>query len=275
MDLSQADRDRLSGTRFSDIRHYAETASTNSDVLELGRAGDPEGIVVVADMQTAGRGRRGRSWQAEPGDALLMSVLLRPPALVAPLVTALFAVAAADACGALGVPEGAVAIKWPNDLVAPGIGGLPDRKLAGILAEAEWPARANVSAGWIEPNPAEKVLVSAGIGLNLVRPHVDVAVDTVGLNDLLEAQVERGAVLVEFLEALEGRYRALLDRGPAAVLDPWRERCATIGRSVRVDLGSDDVEGVVAGIDDDGRLVVDTLEGDRRVLAVGDVVHLR
>src|SRR5690606_32978179 len=106
--------------------------------LELARAGEPEGIVLVADHQTGGRGRRGRTWEAPPGASLLCSVLLRPPAAVAPLVTMAVGLAASDATHELAGLR--PRLKWPNDLVWPGDGSGADRKLAGILAEADWPA---------------------------------------------------------------------------------------------------------------------------------------
>ncbi len=290
MELSPMHVARLAETRFVEVHHVSCTGSTNTDVLALGRAGEPEGLVLVADEQTAGRGRRGRTWDAAPGDALLLTVLLRPYARRAGLVTASLALAAWDACVAVGVPAESVGIKWPNDVVE--VGGArqrsvdqgPDRKLAGILAEAEWPARANVSAGWVEPGPQERALVAAGIGVNLhwppeetdgARSSDELATRAVSLDELAGARVERADALVEFLVALEQHYDGLQRKGPEAVLERWRERCVTLGRRVRVDLGVDDVEGTAAGIDDDGNLLVDTLEGARRSLAVGDVVHLR
>ncbi|MCB0971114.1 MAG: hypothetical protein KDA97_06295, partial [Acidimicrobiales bacterium] len=97
--------------------------STNADVLELGRAGEPEGIVVVADHQSAGRGRRGRRWEAPVGASLLCTVLLRPPARVAAAVTMAVSVAAADAVAEL--TGRSPRLKWPNDLVWPGDGSGP------------------------------------------------------------------------------------------------------------------------------------------------------
>lgn len=299
MELPATATARLARTRFADVRLVARTGSTNVDVLELGRAGEAEGIVVVADAQTAGRGRRGRSWQAAPGDALLVSVLLRPPALVAGLVTAALALAAHEATLNAGVSAEDVGIKWPNDLVA--TGEEPGRKLAGILAEAEWPARSNVSAGWRPPASGERALVAAGIGVNLHWPtasasaldgpardesgesaedatlaaDAELAGRAVSLDALSGRTVAGGEVLVDLLVALEARYADLVTNGPAALLAAWRERCITLGREVRVDLGAEDVAGRAVDITGDGHLVIDTLEGVRRTLAVGDVVHLR
>ena len=118
------------GYKIWDVRRHADLDSTNRQAADLARAGAPEGVVVVADHQTAGRGRLGRVWDAPPGSSLLMTVLLRPALDAARLhlVTMAVALAAADACAEVAgfVPE----LKWPNDLV------VQDRKLAGILAEA-------------------------------------------------------------------------------------------------------------------------------------------
>lgn len=112
-------------TRFSDVRRFAEVDSTNRVAVDLVRAGAPDGVVVVADHQTAGRGRRGRTWESRPGTALLVSAVLRPaPALV----TLAAGVAAAEACEETA--GAGVALKWPNDLLAE-----DGRKLGGILTE--------------------------------------------------------------------------------------------------------------------------------------------
>src|SRR3954452_9704987 len=132
-------RRALAGTRFGDVRWVDETGSTNADALALARQGAPEGIVLVADHQTAGRGRQGRTWEAPAGASLLTTILLRPPAAVAGLVTMAVALAASDAVADVAGFE--PRLKWPNDLVWPGDGSAPARKLAGILAEADWPAR--------------------------------------------------------------------------------------------------------------------------------------
>jgi BirA family biotin operon repressor/biotin-[acetyl-CoA-carboxylase] ligase len=155
----------------------------------------------------------------------------------------------------------------------------PDRKLAGILAEADWPASANASAGWREPAPGDRVVVVAGIGLNVAWPAElppELADIAVALNHLepTVGQSARGALLVELLVALEGRYARLLAGGPGSLLAEWRQACVTLGQSVRIDLGAGDVAGTAVDLDDAGHLVVETVDGSRRVVAVGDVVHV-
>ena len=273
-------RAALSGCRFADVRWLAETGSSNADVMTLARDGAPEGVVVVADHQSAGRGRRTRPWVAPAGGSLLLSVLLRPPAAVAGTVTMATAVALGEAVERVaGVAPG---LKWPNDLVLPGSG---DRKLAGILAEADWPAGSTVSGGWRQPAAHERAVVVVGVGLNVSWPEpsagdagaeelVAVADAAVALN-WVGADVDRVDVLVAFLRRLDERYGELVGSGSAAVIAEGRRRSATLGRRVRVDLGSDDVEGTAIDVTADGHLVVETLGGDRRTIAVGDVVHLR
>jgi BirA family transcriptional regulator, biotin operon repressor / biotin---[acetyl-CoA-carboxylase] ligase len=264
------------GARFADVRWVDETGSTNADAMELARQGEPEGIVLVADHQTAGRGRAGRSWTAPPGAGLLLSVLLRPPAAVMDLCTMAVAVSAAEAVEA--VAGFAPRLKWPNDLVWPGDGSATDRKLAGILAEADWPPGATADSGYRAPDPSQRAVVVVGIGINVAwpddLPH-ELADIAVACNHVTATPVDREDLLVALLEGLGPRYEALVAGERESLLDAWRERSATLGRRVRIDLGTDDVEGTAIDVTDDGHLVVKTLDGDRRTLAVGDVTHLR
>lgn len=244
-----------------DVRRVAETGSTNADLLALARAGAPEGIVLVADHQTAGRGRAGRKWTAPPGSSLLLSVLLRPPQAVAGLTTMALGLAAADAVEAIAgvLPR----LKWPNDLVVPGDGTDVDRKLAGILAEAHWP-----SAG--------AVAVVAGIGLNVNWPDRlpdDLASTGIAVNHIAGHDVDRDALLDMLLDRLEAQYNLLVDDTPS-LLARWRQSSATLGRRVRIDLGERELVGDAVDVTGDGHLVID-VGGTRHVVAVGDVVHLR
>jgi BirA family biotin operon repressor/biotin-[acetyl-CoA-carboxylase] ligase len=273
-------RSALVGSRFADVRWVAETGSTNADALELARQGEAEGVVLVADHQTAGRGRLGRTWQAPAGGSLLCTILLRPPASVGPSTTMAVAVAAADAIADL--TGRAARLKWPNDLVWPGDGSGSDRKLAGILAEVDWPAASQISSGWREPRPDERLVVAVGIGINVAWGD-DVPADLADLAVALDHLTgptpppDRPDLLVTLLRHLDRRYAALLagPDGIAELQQAWRERSATLGRRVRIDLGADDLEGTAVDITAEGHLVVDTVDGERRTIAVGDVVHLR
>lgn len=235
-----------------EVRRVDETGSTNADLLELARAGAPEGIALVADHQTAGRGRLGRAWIAPPGASLLLSLLFRPAGLEPArlhLVTAAVALAASDACAQVaGVrPE----LKWPNDLM---LGG---RKLAGILAESV------VAHGHVDA-------VVVGIGLNVNWPAEvpeEVAGVAVALNHVSGAPVDRDALLDALL-------RALARPDWSAVAARYRASLATVGQLVRVELASGELIGDAVDVTDEGHLVVQA-GGRRHDVTAGDVVHLR
>ncbi len=253
------------------MRRFAEIDSTNRYLLDQARAGAPEGVVVVAGHQTAGRGRLGRSWTAPAGSSLLMSVLLRPtlPPARLHLVTAAMALAASDACEALSRVR--PALKWPNDLIIRDLVGDPavgERKLAGVLAEADLPA------------------VVAGLGLNLTwapsRSQNDTGTMSVWRR---EADVD-GAVSLSDAAGRSVDAEALLDRllvGLGALVVDWdtvswryRRECVTVGQRVRVTQGGggETFTGTAVSIDDDGRLWVETGRGVRAISAA-DVTHLR
>jgi BirA family transcriptional regulator, biotin operon repressor / biotin---[acetyl-CoA-carboxylase] ligase len=233
--------------RFHDVRWVDETDSTNSRLLDEARAGAPEGVVLVADHQTAGRGRLGRRWEAPPGSSLLVSVLLRPDVLLrqAHLVTMAAGLAASDACEAVtGVRPG---LKWPNDLV------VDDAKLAGLLAESV-----------VEGDALRAVVV--GMGLNITAAPAEGAT---ALALHTGDPVERRPLLDAWLARLDARLDDL-----DGVLADYRPRCATLGRDVRVVLPDGELEGRAVDVTDAGHLVLDTATG-RVDVAVGDVVHVR
>ena len=188
-------------TRFVDVRRFESIDSTNRYLLEEARAGAREGVVAVADHQTAGRGRLGRSWEAPAGANLLLSVLLRPTIEAGErhLATAAVALAALDAIGMVD-PNAAteVSIKWPNDLVE-----RSGRKLAGVLAESDL-----VSAGAPDDLPPP-VVVGIGINVNWPATDADLPAELVGLavslRQIVGAPVDREALLRALLTSLESR----------------------------------------------------------------------
>jgi BirA family biotin operon repressor/biotin-[acetyl-CoA-carboxylase] ligase len=231
-------------TRFRDVRLMDVTDSTNRVLSEAAAAGAAAGVVVVADLQTSGRGRLDRTWEAKAGEGLLVSVLFRPgpdlPRTRWHLLTAAVALAARDACDDVASlrPD----IKWPNDLM------VDDRKLAGILAEATGSA------------------VVVGMGLNVKGGPPGAA--------CLEAEsgrtVDRAQLLVAYLRRLD----RLADDW-ARVADQYRSSCVTVGQTVDVVTPSGTHRGVRAeALDDDGRLVISTPSGSL-ALSVGDVTHVR
>jgi len=260
--LDEGARSALATTRFTDVRWFGEIDSTNRYVLDEARRGAPAGLVAVADHQTAGRGRLGRTWVAPPASSLLVSVLLRPdlPPGHLHLVSAAVALSTADACTlrARVEPE----LKWPNDLL---VGG---RKLAGILAETDLGGTDAVSP----------LAVVVGVGINVNWPPElpgELADTAVALNHLTGRPVDRTRLLVAALTALDGRADQLESpAGRLALAAEYRRRCSTIGRQVRVDLLDESFTGQATDLTDEGHLMVDTSVCLREVSA-GDVVHLR
>lgn len=270
--------DSVPGTRFDRVAWVAEIGSTNTELLRRSdRAGRPgparpcgaEGEVLIADVQTAGRGRRGRAWVAPPGTSLMMSVLLRPPpAAIAParasLVTSAWACAAADACADVAGVE--PRLKWPNDLVVSA--GTTDRKVAGILTESV-----------IERGAVAALVV--GMGLNTGWPAVpaELAGTATSLNLECGRPVDRVELARVLLRGFEARYARLCESGDARkLLAEVRRRSATLGRAVRVErdaAAGGTLAGVATDVDDDGALVVTDAAGTAHRVDVGDVVHLR
>lgn len=257
--------------RFTDIRRVTETDSTNTQLVALAKAGAPEGIVLMADHQRAGKGRLGRVWQAQPGASLLVSVLVRPS--VAPerahLVTIAAALAAVDACSEVaGIRP---LLKWPNDLVIETSASGQVRKLAGLLSESV-----------IEDGKLTALII--GMGLNVNWPEVpdELADIAVALNHLSDVNVERVELLGKWLLHFEDQYSALTGGDKSReqeLLDRYRQACFTLGQNVRVELSDGSVEGRAIDIDDGGHLLIKTRSEDGTLdlkqITAGDVIHVR
>ena len=240
------------------VARVAETGSTNADLVAAARTGEPAGAVLVADHQTAGRGRLGRTWQAPARSALLCSILLRPrPGAVVHGAVWSVALAARAACRRLAgvAPD----LKWPNDLLWDG------RKLAGVLAEAVTGA----------DDPARVTAVVVGIGLNVgwQEPPPGVAAGAVTLEELAGHPIDREALLRELLAELAPLV-ALWADAPDRLHEEYRSALATLGHAVRVTMAARELDGVAIDVTADGALVVEA-GGECVVLAAGDVVHLR
>ncbi|HEY4240171.1 MAG TPA: biotin--[acetyl-CoA-carboxylase] ligase [Kofleriaceae bacterium] len=229
-----------------------ECGSTNDEAARLARAGASHGAIVLALAQSAGRGREGRAWQSPPGAGLYLSCVLRPPlALPAvPPLTLALGIAVCDAARAFGAPA---AIKWPNDILVPGKG--PGKKLAGVLVEAQ-------SQG------ARLEAVIAGIGVNLRGP---VALDTaIALDEAADRPAPREAFLVELLARCETWIDRYVAGGIAAIAPAWRERMAR-GIRARATVGGAAVVGELAGLADDGALLLRAADGAVHAVRSGDV----
>jgi BirA family transcriptional regulator, biotin operon repressor / biotin---[acetyl-CoA-carboxylase] ligase len=242
------------GALWRDVTVVPRTGSTNADLLERARAGAAEGLVLVAEEQTAGRGRLGRSWSAPAGAALTFSVLLRPAGVPPtrlgwlPLLTGVAVVTAVR--DQAGVPA---SLKWPNDVL------VGERKLAGILAEAHGGA------------------VVVGVGLNVTLRPADLPVPA-ATSLLIEgaASTGRTSLLAAILAELGHRYQAWrADPDAPDLRQDYLRWSATVGREVRVELpGGAQLSGTAEDVDEVGRLVVRT-PGNLVRVGAGDVVHVR
>ena len=247
-------------TRDSDLWRSLEVVpeigSTNAALAATAAAGEPEGAVLVAEHQVAGRGRLDRVWTSPPRAGLTVSCLLRPdvPAARRGWLPLLTGVALAEAVGEVtGVRA---SLKWPNDLLA-----LDDRKLAGILAESSGNA------------------VVVGVGLNVSTTAAELPDTGTSLSRVTGGTVDRAPVLLAFLRTVERRYRqwtaALGDPVSSGLARDYLAWSSTVGTEVVVGLpDGSTLEGTAQAVDWDGRLVVATPEGLVE-LASGDVRHLR
>jgi BirA family transcriptional regulator, biotin operon repressor / biotin---[acetyl-CoA-carboxylase] ligase len=283
------------GGLWRSVEVTAVTGSTNADLLARAAAGEAEGVVLAAEQQSAGRGRLGRAWVSPPRAALTFSVLLRPAAVPRARLgwlPLLAGVAVAEAVRDVAAVD--VQLKWPNDVlvgpagvptggsgpaaaggqVSPAAAGgqvstvVPPRKLAGILAEAT----------------GEAVVV--GIGVNVSTEPAELPPPGPGAlaatSLLIEgaASLDRERLLAGILAGLERRYRAWCqvfgDAERSGLRASYTGLCATIGRRVRVELpGGRLLDGLAAGLDADGRLLVSVPPDSDLPVAAGDIVHLR
>ena len=245
------------GGLWQAITVVAETGSTHGDLVAAAGRGASEGTVLVAEAQSAGRGRRGRSWISPPRAALTFSVLLRPatvPVARRGWVPLLTGVAIASAIrDAAGVEAW---LKWPNDVL------VRDAKLAGILAEQS----------------GDAIVVGAGINVSTARPELPA---TGATSLVLEGGplTDRGQLLATVLAQLEHQYLTwVLARGDAdacGLRERYQRLCGTLGRTVRVSLpGGTAITGTAREVDATGRLVIESATGGISVSA-GDVVHVR
>jgi BirA family biotin operon repressor/biotin-[acetyl-CoA-carboxylase] ligase len=232
------------------LHHYKTLGSTNDEAKALARAGAPEGTLVWADEQTAGRGRRGRVWVSPPGN-LYLSLVLRPdgsPSRAAQL-SFVAALGLGDALAALGGPALMLRYKWPNDLLA------NDRKLAGILLESE-----NASSDRVD-------FVVVGLGVNIVFAPDGVEFPATSLAAEGIAGVSAPEVLGAFARHFAIWARRWRREGFAPVRAAWLARASGLGERVRVRLERATLCGRFLDLDEDGALLLEDAQGRRRIAA--------
>lgn len=239
---------------------WEQIDSTNSRALLLAQEGAPEGVLVLAHSQTAGRGRLGRKWISPKGAGLYLSVLLRPERLRAglPLITIASGLAAAMA---VEITTGVkLQLKWVNDLVLQGC------KVGGILAElqSQPPTNKTEAAGF------HQALV-VGIGINISSKGVDLPQELSGkvqwLEDIAQQPVDRNLLVSQIAYELEQALNLIWAGKTGSILDAWRCYSATLGETVKAEVGDSIVEGLAVDITDSGALLVKTSTGTQELYA--------
>ncbi|MGL5406532.1 MAG: biotin--[acetyl-CoA-carboxylase] ligase [Propionibacteriaceae bacterium] len=263
-DIAPVDHDRLCSLASCELNWnvicLSETGSTNADLAELAAAGAPEGTVVIAEHQTAGRGRFARKWQEAPGAGVAMSVLLRPTRNPdawgwLPLIAGL---ALYDALNSF---DAGATLKWPNDILIES--GSEPGKLCGILASLEM----------TESGPA----CVLGMGINIAHNREELPVNTATSLGLQGIIVDKTVLVAQALKALSQWY--LRWTAGEDLREVYRERCGTIGRQVKVQLDAEQAQGTATvgtaiGVDEEGSLLVFT-EGNVVPVSAGDAIHVR
>ncbi|MCC7365050.1 MAG: biotin--[acetyl-CoA-carboxylase] ligase [Dehalococcoidia bacterium] len=239
--------------------HYREAASTQAIARSLAEDGAPHGTLVVAEAQTAGRGRLGRAYACPPGGSWTTVIVRKPfsPSL-GPLVSLAAGVAVADAVTAV-LPGAAVMLKWPNDVLIAG------RKVAGTLTEMV-----------AEEQAVHYLLAGTGINANFPASELpaDVHERATTLRDVAGHDIDRLALLRRYLVRFEQLCEAVAAGDGAEVLRQWRAWPNTLGQRVAVSLPGREFEATAEELDDSGALLVATATGERLRIAAADVVHL-
>ena len=241
------------------IVHYFRIESTNTTALELAAKGAAHGTIVVAEEQTAGRGRFGRTWYSERSSGIYTSIILRPPLApaVAPVLTLMAAVAAHQAISTTtGLP---VDIRWPNDVLVDG------KKVCGILTE--------MSA---EVDRLHAVVL--GIGINVNHREMPSELKNIATSLCIEAgkSISRAQILVALLKEVERKYHLLLDEGSAAIARRWAAASTFAqGKRIRVLTGTGEFVATTVGLEPSGALRVRREDGREELLVSGEVVEVK
>jgi BirA family biotin operon repressor/biotin-[acetyl-CoA-carboxylase] ligase len=241
------------------IVHYFRTESTNDVALALAAKGAAHGTVVLAEEQTAGRGRLGRTWYSEKSSGIYASIILRPPLTpaTAPVLTLMAGVAAQRALSSTtGLP---VDIRWPNDLLVNG------KKVCGILTE--------MSA---ELDRLHAVVLGIGLNVNHREMPAELRERATSLRMEGRKPYSRAQILVALLKELERKYRSLLQEGSVAITRAWAAGSTYAqGKRVRVVSGTEEFFGITAGLDASGALRVHRDDGQEQLLVAGEIVEVK
>lgn len=238
------------------VVYYPAIGSTNDEAKRLAETGAPEGTLIIADHQTAGRGRLERQWWSPPGSSLLLSLVFRPAFLSPHQAHRLTMVCSLAVCDAVAEVTGlAAAVKWPNDVLVDG------RKVCGLLAELG-----------IAGSQLDYVVVGIGINVNVDFEDDDLPVlmaPATSLKAEAGREVSRLAVLAAFVRYVEARYERL--RAGALPHEEWQARLVTVGQEVQVTMPGRVLTGLATAVDADGALLVQWPDGEVERVLAGDV----
>jgi BirA family biotin operon repressor/biotin-[acetyl-CoA-carboxylase] ligase len=243
-------------TKFigKEIRYFDETGSTNDIAKELARKDASEGLLVLAETQTSGRGRLGRIWQSPPG-GIWLSLMLRPKLTPqeAPKLTFVGAIAVATAIRNLGLDA---KIKWPNDVL------VNSRKICGILTEME-----------AEMDVLHYVVVGIGINANFDRNNLpeDIQQTATTLKSELNSTISRNAFISQLLNEFEQSYLLFLEKGFPPILNEWKKLSCILGEAVHVYIGDKIIDGTAIDVDQSGALMLKLDNGSIEKIFSGDV----
>jgi BirA family biotin operon repressor/biotin-[acetyl-CoA-carboxylase] ligase len=233
------------------VLHFAKVSSTMDVAREHARRGAEDGLVVLADEQTAGRGRFRRRWVTHPESSIALSLVLRPPAQHLPALSMMSALATiAAVTEATGLQAD---IKWPNDVMIKG------KKVGGILVESE-------------RGSSSEAMAIVGIGINVnfdVSEYPEIAESATSLSTELGSEISRTALVRTLLIELDRYYHALLQGQP--MREEWARCLSTLGQSVRVTSGESVEEGIAEAVGDQGQLILRRADGSLKELLGGEV----
>ncbi len=236
------------------FRFEPRIGSTNDLARQWAQEGAPPGAVVIAEEQTQGRGRSGRTWTAPAGSGLLMSVILRPNVdpLLLPRLTAAAALAAYDGIEAAAAGQ-AVTLKWPNDVKLSG------RKVAGILTEATW-----------QGDNLAFCIVGIGINVSVDFEGTELIQKAISIESVTGQTVDRALLAGQILLRIDF-WKGILEQSPADVIDAWRQRLDTLGQRVTAHAADREISGEAVDVDDDGALLLRTDNGLIHRVVAGEV----
>ena len=246
------------GTKFvgKKIYYFDSLASTMNEALKLGLDNAPEGSLVLAETQTKGKGRLGRIWFSPKYKGIYLSLILRPKILPseASILTLLSAVSVCDAVKKICAMD--VQIKWPNDIL------INNKKVGGILTQ-------------LNAETDRVGFMAIGIGLNVNNDKKTLIAGATSLKEQIKENVSRVELLQQLLRQLEMDYLLFQHKGPAPIIERWRQHTITLGRRVKVYTQNKHYEGEALDIDNDGGLIIRNDAGLNTKVTAGDVMHCR